>query len=221
MFLSLCTQEFVDSKHAAILTIWTAKPTRSSQPFGQPTNSPAHKSAMVHLFLPTKHGTLLLDLQKKSYLSYITWGLAILIQRGQRKFLQQIYLAFSILFSSISNQFLKCRPPIILPCAAYRRRRNNFTPGGSVMKNLSAVRRVEADRIGFLRNVSKFWLLGSSFLHDWPTIFISIIPLSLQKSLPWTTLSSKLSCIQVCFKTLKAFLSEKNSTSDLKWELHT
>lgn len=27
------------------------------------------------------------------------------------------------------------------------------------MKNLSAVRRVEAGRIGFLRNVSKFWIL--------------------------------------------------------------
>lgn len=179
---------------------------------------------MVHLSLPTKHGTLSLDLQKNFHLGSIAWGLAILIphrEDRERSCSRSIWLSLHFFPPSISNQFLKCGPPIILPCAAYRRRRNNFTPGGRVMKNLSAVRRVEADRIGFIRNVSKFWLLLFLIPPQLAYNFHKHYPRSLQKSLPWTTLPPKLSCIQVCFKTLKAFLSEKTSTSDQKWELHT
>jgi len=79
-------------------------------------------------------------------------------ERGQRQVLQQIPLAFSKLFVSVSTQFLKRLPPMILLCAAYRRMRNNFTPGGTVMTNLSSVRSMEAGRIGFFTNPSKFWI---------------------------------------------------------------
>lgn len=147
--------------NSAILTTWTAKPTRSNQPLVQPIDSSAHKSAVVHLSLPTKHGTLSLDFQKNFHSGSTAWGLAVLFPHRdgrERSCSRSIWRSLHF-FSSISNQFLKCGPPIILPCAAYRRRRNNFTPGGRVMKNLSAVWRVEADRIGFLSNVSKFWLL--------------------------------------------------------------
>lgn len=161
MFLPLCTLGFAVSKHAAILKTWTAKPTRSNQALVQPSDSPAPKPDTVHPSLPAKHGTLSLDLQKNFHLGFAAWGLAILIphREGRERTCSRSIWPSVHFFPSISNQFLKCRPPIILPCAAYRRRRNNFTPGGSAMENLSAVARVEAGRIGFLRNGSKFWIL--------------------------------------------------------------